>query len=213
MIPSAALSPCAGSVDGPYPVVQAHAKTNYDAGVAIGSGACARIRAWLSGYAALHDTLLPFVNTAAGRAAFNSLKNASCGSFPEACDELRGLADGAGVDTSLPMVMSLRHELSALARRGVGAGAAECTDVLTDGALAHNEDGDPLLQTTGYYVNQSVSGGVHHLSFRYPASLAGHAFGFNQYGLVLSMNAVTPTTVRAERLAAHTSLFTRFVHT
>ena len=56
-------------------------------------------------------------------------------------------------------------------------------------------DGDPLLKQTAFYVNASVSGSPWHFAFRYPASLSGHAFGFNAHGLTMSMNALSPEAV------------------
>ena len=41
----------------------------------------------------------------------------------------------------------------------------------------------------------SESNGSRHLALHYPASLPGHAFGFNGAGLALSMNAVFPRAV------------------
>ena len=61
--------------------------------------------------------------------------------------------------------------------------------------IGYNEDGDTLLKRTAFYVNSSVANGPWQFAFRYPASLSGHAFGFNQHGLALSMNALTPDAV------------------
>lgn len=58
--------------------------------------------------------------------------------------------------------------------------------------------GSPLLKETAYYVSASLPptfGLPPHFAFRYPASLAGHAFGFNAHGLTLSMNSLTPTAI------------------
>ena len=194
-VSAAARSPCRASfeIGGAYPVVQAHEASPFSVGKTVGAAACTRIRAWLEGYSALHDVLLPFVATDDGRAAFESLKNASCAMLPDACEELRGMASGAGVHEELTLIMSLRHELSALARAPLGT--TECTDVHTFGAFAHNEDGDPLLKQTAFYVNASVRGSPWHFAFRYPASLSGHAFGFNAHGLTMSMNALSPEAV------------------
>lgn len=189
-------------VGGAYPIVQAHETSPFEVGRAVGAAACLRIRTWLDGYSALHDVLLPFVESDSGRAAFESLANASCSFLPDACDELRGIASGAGLrDQRLPLIMSLRHELSALARSPLGT--SECTDVHTFGAFAHNEDGDTLLRTTAFYVNASVGGGAWHFAFRYPASLSGHAFGFNAHGVALSMNALSPVAVDVDGVGVY----------
>ena len=193
-IPSA-CPPSTIALGGPYPVIQAHEATHYSVGHKIGSVACARIHDWLAGYTALRQTLLPFVESAKGGQAFSSLVNASCSALPSACEELRGMAAGAGLpDERLLMVMTLRHELHALAGAAAPA-ATECTDVHTDGAFAHNEDGSLGLATTAFYSNSSVAGGPFVFAWRYPASLGGHAFGFNAHGLALTMNALTPDAV------------------
>jgi hypothetical protein len=89
---------------------------------------------------------------------------------------------------------------------------AECTDVFIRGdaaagafGFAHNEDGEVSLGQYAYFVNASFaasgggSGGAaavpadpSYFAFHYPATAAGHAFGFNAHGVALSMNAVYP---------------------
>ena len=184
-------------VGGAYPVVQAHERSHQAVGRSIGAAACLRIHKWLAQYELLHTTLLPFVATPPGHSAFSSLMEASCGTWPSACEELDGMAAGAGLPDVKPLlVMSLRHELLALAENASALPAAtECTDVHTYGAFAHNEDGDTLLKQTAFYVNASVAATDWHFTFRYPASTAGHAFGFNARGLALSMNAVSPRAI------------------
>ena len=63
--------------------------------------------------------------------------------------------------------LSLRHELTAL------AGAAphpECTDVLSTGVIAHNEDGDPRVFNLSYFVNATL-GDLSFMAFTYAGAL------------------------------------------
>lgn len=151
------------------------------------------------------------VSCKGGQDAFTRLHRASCTAYPDYCDEINGLADGAGVPRQLTMVLSLKHELTFLAR---GNRSLECTDVLIHSkdtaVVAHNEDGNALVESTGYFVNATFKGkgrgrtlGTNFVAFQYPASVLGHAFGYNEHGVVTSMNAVFPSEVNVNGVGCY----------
>ena len=137
-VSAAARSPCRASfeIGGAYPVVQAHEASPFSVGKTVGAAAC------LVSAHGSRDTLRCTTCcyhswlTDDGRAAFESLKNASCAMLPDACESCVAWRR-RGVDEELPLIMSLRHELSALARAPLGT--TECTDVHAFGAFARNE--------------------------------------------------------------------------
>jgi hypothetical protein len=205
-----------------YPIFQAHASSHYDMGRQIGAQAAARIHKWIQTYTALNKLLLPFSTTSTGREAISTFRRTVCdpdSTMKPYCDELRGMANGTGVPFETFLVLSVRHELTELMKGNNEADDSvrqdpECTDVLTQTAFGHNEDGSAALLETGYFVNGSVtdadSGSIHtaFFSFFYPASPAGHAFGVNLIpgggggegsrgggSMAMSMNAVFPKNV------------------
>ena len=176
------------------PLFTVVATTHFEFGAKLGALATPRVQRWLSDYRPLQHTLLPFVATAPGAAALDSLLNASCAQFPHYCDEIEGLSHGSGAPLQSLQVLSLRHELTTL------AGAAphpECTDVLSAGVIAHNEDVSPELKASAFLVNASISEtDTAYLAFHYPGTTAGHAFGFNHRARVaVTMNAIFPLQV------------------
>ena len=66
----------------------------------LGALAAPRVQRWLTDYRPLQHTLLPYVATAPGAAALESLLNASCTQFPNYCEEVEGLAHGSGAPGS-----------------------------------------------------------------------------------------------------------------
>ena len=214
----------------PFPLYQAHASSHFSLGALIGRAALPRIADWTLSYAPLSTTLRPYVRTKAGAAAFQRLRNASCAAFPYICEEVDGLASGSGQSPATMYLMALRHELSYLAKHDH---IRECTDVLTHGMFAHNEDAAVGLASTGFYVNGSVTTQrvtnattqsattqsetpgetppastittttttttTAYTAFHYPATTAGHAFGFSLLPaselIAFSMNAVFPSRV------------------
>lgn len=178
-----------------YPIIQAVADSHFELGRIIGSEVGMRIRSWVEHYSPLNDLLLPYVNSCIGKKKFEKLIANNCHAFPSYCDELAGLANQSQVTFKTFMIMSLRHELSTLAK--AKKTCSECTDILTSTRFAHNEDGNVALRSTGFFVNATVTGtNTSYFAFHYPASLGGHAFGFNrQSRLAFSMNALFPQEV------------------
>ena len=90
------------------PLFTVVATTHFEFGAKLGALAAPRVQRWISDYRPLEKTLLPFVATAPGAAALESLLNASCTQFPNYCDEIEGLSHGSGAPLQSLQVLSLR---------------------------------------------------------------------------------------------------------
>ena len=210
------------------PIYTVGPASHYGVGFEIGRLGAARIRGWLTSYARL-PVIQQFVTTHRGAALLARLERSNCGAFPQYCDELRGMADGAGLTfRNTTLLMVLRHELSQLLLPSGGGSAkvpgpdAECTDVIirrrgqsnhsgNDAVgIAHNEDGEAFLGQFAFFVNATFApggaGAAAHppfFSFMYPASTAGHAFGVNGHGVAVTMNALYPTAVAPDGIGCY----------
>ena len=172
--------------------------THYEVGLGIGSALKRSIRSALQDpRSELQRAILPYVQTAVGRHAYQSLLRASVAFYPELLDEIHGIADGASLPFTLVATANLAHELSGLAvpHRSLREDL-QCSDmmragVVRDSFIAHNEDGSALLSNTTYIVSANVSG-HQFTAFTYPGLLSSASFGFNAHGVMFTDNALFP---------------------
>ena len=112
--------------------------------------------------------------------------------FPSVVDEMRGLADGAG----LPFEAIARIQIVELNRflpRGDG-----CTTLVVRDAerllIGHNEDGGQADDV--FVLKAAYPSGLRVLALCYYGSLPGHAPFVNSHGLVSTCNALKPSDSR-----------------
>ncbi len=106
--------------------------------------------------------------------------------LPAIWAELEGLAEGLGQPFDDVFLWHCRGDLLSTTDDG-------CTTVALRGAdgtrwIGHNEDGDPWLRGRCSMVEAMPEGAPGLVSFCYPGSLPGHAFGMNRRGLVQTIN-------------------------
>lgn len=97
--------------------------------------------------------------------------------------------------------MNLREEIKLLA--GGEFIALSCSDVLLQSpsvaAIGHNEDNDvsvgpgAYLQTVSFSTMDNSSAGF--TAYSYPTLTAGNAYGMNQFGITISVNALSPKNI------------------
>lgn len=122
--------------------------------------------------------------------------------FPRYVEEIEGLADGAGAPFGDIFLWNCRGDFPG---GGDQAGTADpgCTSVMIAGnggrpnIIAHNEDDDALLDGAGFWVTVRPRDGLSFTSFYSPGLLPGHTFGFNERGLVQTINHVRPFDQKA----------------
>eukprot|EP00727_Mastigamoeba_balamuthi_P014835 m51a1_g9978 hypothetical protein (1657) ;mRNA; r:92-9317 len=142
-------------------------------------------------------------------ALWSSIVRANDDRFPAVAEEIRGVADGAGVHNVTDLyLLALSPEISgALADESAsgldhGAGCADVASrVSGQSILAHNEDWEPKYRRWAYLlaINAEYLGGRQIWSLAYPAYPYGFTFGWNSGGVALSCNAQTPRGLVGQR--------------
>lgn len=108
--------------------------------------------------------------------------------FPDIWQEILGMAAGLDAPVATVFAWQCRGDL-------VRSTSDGCTTVAGFGGegewyIAHNEDGTPELGPWCRIVDIRPEGGCAFTSFAYPASICGHTFAVNQYGIVNTVNNI-----------------------
>eukprot|EP00030_Apusomonadida_sp_AF-17_P002282 a335_39.p1 GENE.a335_39~~a335_39.p1 ORF type:complete len:410 (+),score=118.39 a335_39:45-1232(+) len=181
--------------------------SHYDVFLAYGTKYKTQINAFVASYDVLNTILIPFYKTPAGAEAVASLVATATAVFPDYCDELRGISDGAEVPLDLIMLLSFEDELTTIVEE---PGQTSCSDLhmnIAGGAtiLAHNEDDEVYIEGGAVILEATIFRNDRHseysfIAYQYPGFLPGIAFGFNSHGIALTCNAVFPTAANASGL-------------
>ena len=177
-----------------------------EVGQGIGLRFAGAIHRLFDNYDFLQKQLLPFLKTSAGQSFFQSCLKMHQTHFPQYIAELEGLADGSGRPFEEIFAVNLRGEFAgriASAHPTDGTTAADvqgCTDCLVltpDAALiGHNEDGSPAGYGNMYVVRVAVDDCPTFTALCYPGFLPGNASGFNEFGILHSINHVAPRPIK-----------------
>eukprot|EP00931_Biecheleriopsis_adriatica_P121333 TRINITY_DN96416_c0_g1_i1.p1 TRINITY_DN96416_c0_g1~~TRINITY_DN96416_c0_g1_i1.p1 ORF type:complete len:406 (+),score=63.90 TRINITY_DN96416_c0_g1_i1:196-1413(+) len=184
------------------PLLNITAATLYDAGLQHGQLASVRIKAWLASEEIRNLTKFAMGE---GRAAYEHLRRDSSAASPQYADELRGIAQGAGVSLDQLWVGMLMIELDNL--MGSTRGNDHCSDIfaVAPGGYAegfahgHNEDWSQEVGELYYYVKYTAlpgSGFASCAGFAYPGALIGWAGTWNAHGMFMTVNTLTPRRIR-----------------
>ncbi|WP_375753916.1 C45 family autoproteolytic acyltransferase/hydolase [Vibrio sp. HN007] len=112
---------------------------------------------------------------------------------PGIYSELKGIADGTSQDLRDVLLWNCRGDLVNCIPEG-------CTSIgVTQKKLslvAHNEDGDPALKESVFLLEANMENSASFTSFVYPASIPGHSFAMNEFGLAFSVNNIRLTELQ-----------------
>jgi hypothetical protein len=163
-------------------------------------------------YDFLQEQLLPFLKSSTGQCLFQSYLELHRKQFPQYIEELEGMADGSGRLFEEIFAVNLRGEFAGLIAPDqqidtkTGDDTQGCTDCLVltpDAALiGHNEDGSPAGFGNMFVVRAAVENCPTFTALCYPGFLPGNASGFNEFGILHSINHVAPRPVKVG-LARH----------
>jgi hypothetical protein len=163
------------------------------------------IHRYLDNYGFLQEQLLPFLTTTGGQRCYQSYLKLHRKYFPQYVAELEGMAAGAGRPFEEIFAVNLRGEFRGLissARQTTGAvdpGDQGCTDCLVltpeSALIGHNEDGSPAGYGNMFVVRAAVDNCPSFHALCYPGFLPGNAFGFNEFGILHSVDHVAPRQV------------------
>jgi predicted choloylglycine hydrolase len=175
-------------------------------GRSIGLHFAGAIQRLFDNYDFLQEHLLPFLNSSAGQGLFQSYLALHRTQFPQYIAELEGMADGSGRPFEEIFAVNLRGEFAGLiaatylrdeeAHANI-EGCTDCLVVTPDAALiGHNEDGPPAGYGNMYVVHVTIDDNPTFKALSYPGFLPGNAFGFNESGILHSINHVAPRPIQ-----------------
>ena len=108
--------------------------------------------------------------------------------FPQYMEELRGYAEGSGIEFHDIFI----HNYSHMPR------ANDCSTGIfkyeNKTLIAHNEDAHPIIGKNAYFLFEKLENGPSFLVYSYPGILPGVAFGFNSNGIFFCCNALPDPT-------------------
>ena len=181
--------------------------SHWEVGRNIGQHFAGAIHRLFDNYGFLQELLLPFLKKPTGQGLFQSYLKLHRKCFPQYISELEGMAEGAERPFEEIFAVNLRGEFAGLivpeqqTKRAANSGGQGCTDCLVlipEAALiGHNEDGPPAGSGNMFVVRVTVDGYPTFNALCYPGFLAGNAFGFNEFGILHSINNVAPRPVKA----------------
>lgn len=197
------------------PLFRITASSHFDAGLQHGRLARPRIMGWFS--TPEMRSVFAFV-AGSGSEAFAQLKRDNEAEYPEYVEEMRGIAEGAGVSLDKVWCANLLNELEGImAIRGTPA--VHCSDIYAvapggyDAGFAHGHNDDwsdaakPWWYLTSFTYKPDGSSSNNSSSFpscagvTYPAALVGWAPTWNGHGLFSTQNSMVPRRQRAGGLA------------
>lgn len=117
--------------------------------------------------------------------------------FPLYMREMDGIADGAGVPLEDILIWNCRGDLPLEAVLSSESGIG-CTTVMTNPGsggtirIVHNEDGHEALHGKCTMVTLHPTKATSITGFYYPGIILGHNFGLNEYGLVQTVDNISP---------------------
>ncbi|MFF3489248.1 C45 family autoproteolytic acyltransferase/hydrolase [Streptomyces sp. NPDC002701] len=152
----------------------------------LGQWARTDIQAALTESAPDLDVMRRWAATVEGTAYFRAVMAATELYYGTQLAELAALADGAGVPVEDLLLTSLRGDLGTAARMG-------CSDLAWRRAttvVAHNEDGDPLLDGRLMLLTLLVEGEAAVTALWYPGTLPVNAFVATGRGLAWGINHI-----------------------
>jgi hypothetical protein len=174
-----------------------------EVGLAIGSHFADAIHRFFNSYGRLQQQLLPFYHTSTGKNYYQSFLSLHRERYPAYMSELEGIAEGAKRPFEEVFLVNLRGEYSGLMPQAPQTGNTTvqgCTDCLVltaeSALIGHNEDGSPASLGGLYVVTVNLDEGPTFSALSYPGFLPGNAFGFNQAGILHTVNHVAPRPIK-----------------
>lgn len=119
--------------------------------------------------------------------------------FPALVEELKGMADGMGIEYERAFVWNCRGDLrwpDDISPKLAFSLSEGCTTVMspqsknTSAFVAHNEDGSADFEGHCFWLSAKPEGAPAFESFLYPGMIAGHSMGANSAGIIQTINNI-----------------------
>lgn len=139
-----------------------------------------------------HTDLLAAKETSKGKMVSKELMKLTKKHFPSVLEEIRGMAEGAGIDFEHMWAMCIKSELAALGSEPPG-----CSSIFLKDQdrlwLFQNEDGHSAYRDLMFMVKVTPPSGVRFMSMVYPGIITGNGPSMNDRGVVQTTNYIGST--------------------
>ncbi|MBE9524596.1 MAG: hypothetical protein IMY76_05820 [Chloroflexi bacterium] len=136
--------------------------------------------------------MIHIMNTAAGRNLSDKLLELSQKHCPNVIEEMKGIADGAGIHFDYFWAMTIKSELGAVQKEPPG-----CSSIFVKDDkkmwLIHNEDGHADYHDIMFTIKVMPPSGVSYISLVYPGTVAGGGPSLNNRGIIQTTNYIGST--------------------
>jgi isopenicillin-N N-acyltransferase like protein len=173
--------------------------SHHDVGVAIGGAFRGETQDALTERAEWFKPLYDFASSKEGKPIVDKMLAMATKHAGSAVEELRGWAEGGGLEFRQLFVLNCKSEIQAFIDQRCGC--AGCTTAAyTDEKtliVAHNEDGHKAYQGRMFMLEAEVPGVPQVLGLVYPGIMAGNAPWVNSEGILMTTNYIPSAKVTA----------------
>jgi isopenicillin-N N-acyltransferase-like protein len=139
-----------------------------------------------------HSRLVNILNSSEGRKLSDKLLELSQKHFPNIIEEIKGMADGAGIHFDHIWAINIKSELGAFQKEPPG-----CSSIFVNDDknmwLFHNEDGHTAYKEIMFTIKVTPPSGVAFISMVYPGTITGNGPSLNIRGIVQTTNYIGST--------------------
>ncbi|XP_058808214.1 beta-alanyl-dopamine/carcinine hydrolase-like [Phymastichus coffea] len=180
--------------------------THYEIGFDVGKTFAEMIREHVDHYWPLNETYMILYETQEGKGIYDETLACVEKQYSQYVREIRGTADGSGVPFHKLFLMHLDDIITIAASKDaqrslepVGCSAVVCNQPGQE-ILGHNEDALSETLSRWYlidaHINEPNLPEEKFCSLSYAGFLPGYTMGYNQHGLVFSVNTLYASTLR-----------------
>jgi len=139
-----------------------------------------------------HTRLVNILKSSEGQKLSDKLLELSQKYFPNVIEEIKGMADGAGIHFDHIWAINIKSELGAFQKEPPG-----CSSIFVKNDknmwLFHNEDGHTVYKDIMFTVKVTPPSGVAFISMVYPGTITGNGPSLNNRGIVQTTNYIGST--------------------
>jgi isopenicillin-N N-acyltransferase-like protein len=139
-----------------------------------------------------HSGLMSILKSGEGRKYSDKLLELSQKYFPNVIEEIKGIANGAGIHFDYFWAMNIKSELETAKKEPPG-----CSSIFVKNDknmwLFHNEDGHTAYKDNMFTIKAIPPSGVSYISLVYPGIISGNGPSLNSRGIVQTTNYISST--------------------
>ncbi|MCK5148961.1 hypothetical protein KAR48_19555, partial [bacterium] len=139
-----------------------------------------------------HSGLINILKSREGRMLSDKLFELSQKHFPNVIEEIKGMADGAGIHFDDIWAINIKSELGAVIKEPPGCSSIFVKDD-KNMWLFHNEDGHTAYKDIMFTIKVTPPSGVSYISMVYPGTITGNGPSLNSRGIVQTTNYIGST--------------------